>query len=78
MESKQDLAEAIAKVAYEIYQQRGASSSAVENWLEAEQIILKQLPIRTSAKMAKELVPPRTKNVTAKKNRPGVGARTLA
>jgi len=40
MESNQDLKEEIAKVAYEIYGQKGIFSSEVENWLEAERIVL--------------------------------------
>ena len=36
MDSKQDLKEEIARVAYEIYEQMGISGREVENWLEAE------------------------------------------
>ena len=44
MDSKQDLKEEIAKVAYEIYEQKGTLGTGVENWLEAERIYFCVLP----------------------------------
>ena len=69
MDSEQDLKEEIAKVAYEIYEQRGISSSEVENWLEAERNVLEQLSVREPSKVAKKLVPSRKKGGTTKKKK---------
>jgi len=43
MDSKHDIKEEIARVAYEIYKQRGALGLEVENWLEAGRIVLERL-----------------------------------
>ncbi|MCX5855504.1 MAG: DUF2934 domain-containing protein [Deltaproteobacteria bacterium] len=67
MDSKQDLKEEIAMVAYEIYEQMGISGLEVENWLEAERIVLERLSVRESSKAAKKLVPSRKKGGTKKK-----------
>ena len=61
MDSKQDLKEEIARLAYEIYEQKGISSMEVENWLEAERIVLERLSVREPTKAAKKLVPSRKK-----------------
>ena len=61
MDSKQDLKKEIAKVAYEIYEQMGISGREVENWLEAERIVLERLSARKPSKAAKKLVPSRKK-----------------
>jgi hypothetical protein len=57
MDNKQDLKEEIARVGYEIYEQTGISGPEVENWLEAERIVLERLSMRESSKAAKKLVP---------------------
>ena len=59
MNSKQDLKEEIAKVAYEIYEQMGISGREVENWLEAERIVLERLSVREPSEAAKKLAPSR-------------------
>ena len=69
MESKQDLKEEIANVAYGIYKQRGISSSEVENWLEAERDVLERLSVREPSLAAPKLVPSRKKNGTKKKKK---------
>jgi hypothetical protein len=69
MDSKQDLKEEIAKVAYEIYEQMGISGREVENWLEAERIVLERLSAREPSKAAKKLVPSRKKGGTKKKKK---------
>jgi hypothetical protein len=69
MESKQDLKEEIAKVAYEIYEQRGISSSEVENWLEAERDVLERLSVREPSKSTPRLVPSRKKSGPKKKKK---------
>jgi len=69
MDSKQDLKEEIARVAYEIYEQMGISGREVENWLEAERIVLERLSVRGPSKTAKKLVPPRKKGGTTKKKK---------
>jgi len=73
MDSKQDLKEEIAMVAYEIYEQRGISSSEVENWLEAERKVLERLLVREPSKTAPKLVPSRKKiGMTKKKKMSGI------
>ena len=67
MDSKQDLKEEIARVAYEIYEQR-ISNQALEDWLKAERIVLGRLLVRKPSKAAKKLVPFRKKSGTTKKN----------
>jgi len=69
MYNKQDLKEEIARVAYEIYEQMGISGREVENWLEAERIVLERLSVREPSKAAKKLVPPRKKGGTTKKKK---------
>jgi len=69
MDSKEDLKEEIAKVAYEIYQQRGISGLDEENWLEAEKIVLEKLSDRVCSKAIKNLVPSRGKGGTTKKKK---------
>jgi len=69
MDSKQDLKEEIARVAYEIYEQMGISGRDVENWLEAERIVLERLSVREPSKAAKKLVPSRTKGGTTKQKK---------
>jgi hypothetical protein len=61
MDSKQDLKEEIAKVAYEISEQMGISGREVENWLEAERIVLERLSVREPSKVAKKLAQSRKK-----------------
>ncbi len=68
MDSKQDLKEEIARVAYEIYKQR-ISDQAVEDWLKAERIVLEGLSVRKPSKAAKKLVPAREKGGTTKKKK---------
>jgi|GEM_PF-1805835 len=69
MDSKQDLKEEITKVAYEIYEQMGISGREVENWLEAERIVLERLSVHEHSKVAKKLTPSRKKGGTTKKNK---------
>ena len=69
MDSKQDLKEEIARVAYEIYEQMRISGREVENWLEAERIVLERLSVREPSKAAKKLAPPRKKGGTTKKKK---------
>ncbi len=68
MDSKQDLKEEIARVAYEIYKQR-ISDQEVEDWLKAERIVLERLSVREPSKAAKKLVPSRKKGGTTKKKK---------
>ena len=74
MDIKQDLKEEIARVAYEIYEQMGISGLEVENWLEAERIVLERLSVRESSKAAKKLVPSSKKGGTKKKKMSGTEA----
>ena len=69
MDSKQDLKEEIARVAYEIYEQMGISGMEVENWLEAERIVLERRSVREPSKASKKLVPSRKKGGTKKKKK---------
>lgn len=69
MDSKQDLKEEIARVAYEIYERMGISGREVENWLEAERIVLERLSVREPSNAAKKLVPSRKKGRTTKKKK---------
>jgi len=69
MDSKQDLKEEIARVAYEIYEQMGISGREVENWLEAERIVLERLSFRKPSKAAKKVVPSRKKGGTTKRGK---------
>jgi hypothetical protein len=71
MDSKQDLKEEIARVAYAIYEQMGISGREVENWLEAERIVLERLSVREPSKLAKKLAPSRKKGGTKKKKKTG-------
>lgn len=66
---QQDIKEEIAKVAYEIYEQRGSSSLDMENWLEAERVVLERLSARDPSKAAKKLSPSRKKDGTTKKKK---------
>ena len=69
MDSKQDLKNEIAKVAYEIYEQKGISGLDEENWLEAERIVLERLSVRELSKAAKKPVPSRKISATTKKKK---------
>jgi len=69
MDIKQDLKEEIARVAYEIYEQRGISGREVENWLEAERIVLERLSVLEPSKAAMKLVPSMKKDGTMKKKK---------
>ncbi|MGO9137734.1 MAG: DUF2934 domain-containing protein [Syntrophales bacterium] len=69
MDSKKDLKEEIARVAYEIYEQTGIPGLEVENWLKAERSVLERLSIREPSKAAKKLVPSRKKGGTTKKKK---------
>ena len=72
MDSKQDLKDEIAKVAYEIYEQKGISGLDVENWHEAERIVLDRLSVRKRSKAAKKPVPSRKKGGKTKKKKSGM------
>ncbi|MHB8772770.1 MAG: DUF2934 domain-containing protein [Syntrophales bacterium] len=75
MENKQDPKEEIARVAYQIYEQRGTSSSEVENWLEAERTVLERLSGRQPSETAKKLNPSAKKGGTIKRKKmPGTMA----
>ena len=69
MDNKQDLKDEIAKVAYEIYKQKGISGLDEENWLEAERIVMERSSVREPSKAAKKPVPPREKSATMKKKK---------
>lgn len=69
MDDKQDLKEEISKVAYEIYEQTGISGREVENWIEAERIVLERLSVREASKAAKKVVPSKEKSGTTKKKK---------
>jgi hypothetical protein len=71
MNSKQDLKEEIARVAYEIFIQTGVSGLEVENWLQAERIVLERLSVQEPSKAARKLVPSRKKGGTKKKKMSG-------
>jgi hypothetical protein len=71
MNSKQDLKEEIAKVAYEIFIQTGVSGLEVENWLQAERIVLERLSVQEPSNAARKLVPSRKKGGTKKKKMSG-------
>ena len=64
MDSKQNLNDEIAKVAYEIYKQKGISGLDEENWLEAERIVMERLSVREPSKAAKKPVPSRKRGAT--------------
>jgi hypothetical protein len=74
MNSKQDLKEEIAKVAYEIFIQTGVYGLEVENWLQAERIVLERLSVQEPSKEARKLVPSRKKGGTKKKKISGTEA----
>lgn len=69
MDSKQDLKEEIARVDYEIYEQTGNSGLEVENWLEAERIVLERLSVREPSKAANKLIPSKKKGGTKQKKK---------
>lgn len=69
MNSNQDLKEEIAKVAYEIHEQRGTPGREVENWLEAERIVLERLLIQAPSKAARKSVSSGKSGGTAKKRK---------
>lgn len=72
MDSKQDLKDEIAKVAYEIYERKGISGLDEENWLEAERIVLERQSVREPSKAVKNLVPFRKKGAPKKKKISGM------
>jgi hypothetical protein len=47
----------------------GISGREVENWLEAERIVLERLSVQEHSKVAKKLTPSRKKGGTTKKNK---------
>jgi hypothetical protein len=69
MDEKQDHKEEIARVAYEIYARTGIAGREVENWLEAERIVLERRSVREPSQAAKKSVPARKKDGAAKKKK---------
>jgi hypothetical protein len=67
MDSKQNIKEEIARVAYEIYERMGISGREEENWLEAERIVLERLSVRQPSKPVKKSVPSKKKALPKKK-----------
>jgi hypothetical protein len=67
VDSQKDLKEEIAKVAYEIYQQQGIAGMDVENWHEAERIVLERVSVREHSTAAKNPAPSKKKSATRKK-----------
>ena len=67
MDSKQDLKEEIARVAYEIYERMGISGREEENWLEAERIVLERLSVKEFSQPVKKSVPSKKKGASKKK-----------
>jgi hypothetical protein len=67
VDSQKDLKEEIAKVAYEIYQQKGIAGMDVDNWHEAERIVLERMSVREHSKAAKNPAPSKKKSATKKK-----------
>ena len=47
----------------------GISGREVENWLEAERIVLERLSVQEHSKVAKKFTPSRKKGGTTKKNK---------
>jgi len=52
VDNQQDLKEEIARVAREIYERTGISGRDVENWLEAERIVLERLSVMDNLQKA--------------------------
>ena len=69
MDSKKNLKEEIARVAYEIYEQTRIPGLEVENWLKAERIVLERLSVQEPYEAAKKLVPSGKKGGTKKKKK---------
>ncbi|MFZ4439501.1 MAG: DUF2934 domain-containing protein [Syntrophales bacterium] len=67
MDRKPDLKDEIARVAYEIYEQRSIPGMEEENWLEAERIVMERLQTLEHSKVASKLVPSKKKGGTTKK-----------
>ena len=73
MEEKKEIYEEIERVAYGIYEKRGTNGFELENWLEAEQIVMERvrgqtLPQKTGTPRAvnapkKKTASPRPKKV---------------
>lgn len=72
VDSKQNLKDEIAKVAYEIYEQKGISGLDEDNWFEAERIVLERLSVREPSKAAKKPFPSRKKSATTRKKKSGM------
>ena len=65
MEEKKEIYEEIERVAYTIYEKRGAHGFELENWLEAEQIVMERVSGQTLPKKTRT---PRSVNAPKKKN----------
>jgi len=78
MSSKRDLKEEIASVAYEIYERTGVSGREVENWIEAERIVLEGQTAQESSKKTKKLVFPRKDGGPTKKKMSGLRSDILS
>ena len=69
MGRKREIKEEIASIAYTIYEQRGTHGLELEDWLEAERIVLARLPPRKPSEAAKDVAASRKKCGTAKKKK---------
>ncbi len=67
MNDKQDLTEEITSVAYTIYVQKGFSGSDMENWLEAERIVLERHAGQKPSEKVPKVPIPRTKKRTVRR-----------
>ena len=64
MEEKKEIYEEIERVAYGIYEKRGTNGFELENWLEAEQIVMERVSGQTLPKKTRT---PRAVNAPKKK-----------
>jgi hypothetical protein len=69
MDEEEDLQAEIARVAYEIYQRVGIPGLDVENWREAERLVLARRQDRKTSEAAKKTVSSRGKGGTAKRKK---------
>lgn len=67
MEKKQKFQDEIARVAYEIYEQRGTDGRELEDWLEAELIVRERLVAREPPDAAKKVAASKKKGGGANK-----------
>lgn len=67
MKKNKEHCEEVARIAYEIYQMRGTPGQEVDDWLEAERIVMERIVSETTPPPVKSVV---LKKKTAQKKTP--------